>query len=190
MAVKLNRLLPLVVLMLAAGSSVAAPVDKTSQMIGGWELATNKDPSAAPDVVCILRSPVTQGVQLRVANRIDPAAKLDKPTRGQGQIIVLLPAPAADKDGPVSQVTYEIPGQKKWADQTARWTGKNRLLSAFVEDKIDSLLQPVSRGKSFNVTIAAPAGQKTYSVPLAGSYAAVAAYEKCLAGVTWTKPKA
>lgn len=178
----------------SAGTDDSGGADATVTKVEGWQLVSRARPGEPIDKLCVLSSPAAgNGLQVRIANRLNPDAKDAGSTRGAAQLLVPIPDKlSTDPSVTLKDVSFKVTGKgkKSWDGLTGLWKADNTILRAFVDDHIDTVLAPLSQGKELQVSFTAPDNtQKSYAIPLKGSYAAVLAYEQCLAGVTWTKPK-
>ena len=187
------RLLLTGAVLAASGAFFAIPAtadDEVVSEVGEWRVIARPQAGQMIDPLCILASPVAEDtLRFRLENAIKPGESGS--TRGAALLDVRVPDRAfPDAEVVIEQMRIEVPGQAAWTGLTGEWSasgGGGRILS-YVNPSIDAVIPPLARGSVMTIEVGPSGETKTYQFDLKGSYAALVAYEKCLARVKWVEP--
>lgn len=177
---------------LAAGAAFGvtpATAEEVVSEVGEWRVITRPQAGHAIDPLCILASPVAQDtLRFRIENAIKPGES--GPTRGAALLDVRVPDRALpEAEVAIEEMRLEVAGQAAWTGLSGEWSASGdggRILS-YVNSSIDAIIPPMARGSAMTIELRSSGQTKTYRFDLKGSYAALVAYEKCLARVKWVE---
>lgn len=168
----------------AAAMTAGAASAQDANVAQSWTVSARVQADQPVKVLCVLNMQSGEG-RVTLRNTLKPKLPVEQAASGSAFLTFDTADKLAETDrADLQNVSFRIADQKSWAEGPARWTaGKTGggTVSRFVEDRIESALDGLARGKTLEMAVTLSDGTaKTYSFGLAGSSQAVKAFRVCL----------
>lgn len=157
------------------------------EQFDAWSVITRANSDYPTEPLCILSS---AGDTPRFVLANIPEKNFSGPMRGSARLDIRLPVSSLnDGNVEIEAVRVIVPNHFIWSGvkgEWREWRSRSGLrILAFVDPRIDTVIPPLALGSELAIEIDFAGQTTTHSFDLTGSYAALIAYEKCLASVKW-----
>jgi hypothetical protein len=162
-------------------SAPLADAEDTQTKVGEWTITTRITPDQPPNPRCIVTSPAVADAP-RFAMDTVPGQSSRK---GAARLITFtLDQLSDDDDVELHGVSVHTSIGRDWTPPKARWISDGQInsIQMVIDDNIENVLYPLSTAKSLDIVVpGATGGERSYTLSLTGSRAAIDEFEKCLA---------